>query len=135
MNERLLRPAETEIFVRNMFKRPFSVAYQAKLRSIGGGPRFVRSGRYIAYQESELIAHFGRQLTRQLDSTSSIATPASSSDILDLEDRDLDDEGPYSWMFTGDREFDRVTNESFPDFDPDLEMERAQRRWQFAELT
>jgi hypothetical protein len=135
MTERLHRPAEAASFVQRVFKRPFSVAYQAKLRSVGGGPRFIRSGRYIAYVESELIAHFSRQLSKPLDSTSSAVQPASSDAIFDIDDRDLEDEGLYSHLFTGDEKFDAITKEEFPDFDIDLEMERAEKRWQFARLT
>lgn len=135
MTERLLRLTDAALLVQNIFKRPFSVAYQAKLRSVGGGPRFIRSGRYIAYVESELIAHFGRQLSKPLDSTSSIVQPATSDVIFDIDDRDLEDEGPYSHLFTGDKKFDAITKEEFSEFDIDLEMERAEKRWQFARLT
>jgi hypothetical protein len=135
MTERLHRPAEAASFVQRVFKRPFSVAYQAKLRVVGGGPRFVRTGRFIAYAESELIAHFARQVSKPLDSTSSAVQPATSDAIFDIDDRDLEDEGPYSHLFTGDKKFDAITKEEFPDFDIDLEMERAEKRWQFASLT
>jgi hypothetical protein len=135
MTERLLRPTDAALLVQNIFKRPFSVAYQAKLRSVGGGPRFVRTGRFIAYAESELIAHFARQVSKPLDSTSSAVQPAAPDAIFDIDDRDLEDEGPYSHLFTGDEKFDAITKEEFPEFDIDLEMERAEKRWQFARLT
>jgi hypothetical protein len=135
MTERLLRPTEAASLVQNIFKRPFSVAYQAKLRVVGGGPRFVRTGRFIAYAESELIAHFARQVSKPLDTTSSAVQPASPDAIFDIDDRDLEDEGPYSHLFTGDVKFDAITKEEFPEFDIDLEMERAEKRWQFASLT
>ena len=131
MTERLLRPAEAALLVQNIFKRPFSVAYQNKLRCIGGGPRFIRSGRYIAYVESELISHFSKQLSKPLDSTSSIVQPATSDVIFDIDDRDLEDEGPYSHLFTGDKNFDQITKEDYPEFDFDLELERAEKHWQF----
>lgn len=131
MTERLLRPAEAASLVQNIFKRPFSVAYQAKLRCVGGSPPFIRSGRYITYPESELIAHFARQVSKPLDSTSSAVQPASSVAIFDIDDRDLEDEGPYSHLFTGDEKFDAITKEEFPEFDIDLEIERAEKRWQF----
>jgi hypothetical protein len=131
MTERLLRPAEAASLVQRVFKRPFSVAYQNKLRCIGGGPRFVRTGRFITYAESELIAHFARQVSKPMDSTSSAVQPASSDAILDIDDRDLEDEGPYSHLFTGDKKFDAITKEEFTEFDIDLEVERAEKRWQF----
>ena len=135
MTERLHRPVEAASFVQREFKRPFSVAYQAKLRSVGGGPRFVRTGRFIAYAESELIAHFARQVSKPVDSTSSAVEAASSDAIFDIDGRDLEDEGPCSHLFTGDEKFDAITKEEFPEFDIDLEMERAEKRWQFARLT
>lgn len=135
MTERLLTPADAASFVQRIFKRPFSIAYQSKLRCVGGGPPFIRSGRYIAYAESELIAHFARQVSKPLDSTSSAVQPASPDAIFDIDDRDLEDEGPYSHLFTGDRAFDQITKEDYPEFDIDLEIERAEKRWQFARFT
>jgi hypothetical protein len=120
MTERLLRPTDAALLVQNIFKRPFSVAYQAKLQSVGGGPRFIRSGRYIAYAESELIAHFSRQLSKPLDSTSSVVQHAPSDVIFDIEDRDLEDEGPYSHLYTGGKNFDQITKEDYLEFDFDL---------------
>ncbi|MBX9619810.1 MAG: hypothetical protein K2X10_11735 [Hyphomicrobiales bacterium] len=131
MTERLLRPTDAASLVRNIFKRPLSVAYLAKLRCVGGSPPYVLSGRFIAYPESELIAHFARQVSKPMDSTSSAVQPASSDAIFDIDDRDLEDEGPYSHLFTGDKKFDAITKEEFSEFDIDLEMERAEKRWQF----
>jgi len=86
MTERLLRPADAASLVRNVFKRPLSVAYLAKLRCVGGSPPYVLSGRFIAYPESKLIAHFARQVSKPLDSTSSVVQPASSDAIFDIDD-------------------------------------------------
>lgn len=131
MTERLLRPVDAASLVRNVFKRPLSVAYLAKLRCVGGGPRFILSGRFVAYPEGELIAHFSRQLSKPLDSTSSTVQPAQSDDIFNIDDRDLEDEGPYSRLYTGDKNFDLITKQSFPEFDFEREMDMAEKRWQF----
>ena len=74
-NKKLLRPPEAANFLRELIGVG-SPRTLAKLRCVGGGPRFVRIGsRLIGYEEDDLREWAASRLSEPLASTSQARAP------------------------------------------------------------
>lgn len=66
---KLLRRKEAAKYVQETYAFPVSVQWLAKLVSTGGGPVFVKAGRYPLYRVSDLDAWAQSRLSKPMRAT------------------------------------------------------------------
>ncbi len=67
--DKLLRRVEAAKYVQEMYAFPVSVQWLAKLVTTGGGPVFVKAGRYPLYRVSDLDAWAQSRLSKPMRAT------------------------------------------------------------------
>jgi hypothetical protein len=114
MQTQLLNTVAAASYVRAKFSIGCTPAYLCKLRSVGGGPRFRRLGRYVVYAVSDIEAFYRRRLSGPMSSTSQAKCRAKKVDI-ESDAFDLDDA-----VFFGEglRDIDETAAPQHPEIDP-----------------
>jgi hypothetical protein len=67
-----VRPKAASEYLRDRYSIQHSTNYLAKLRSIGGGPRFHKAGNVPLYTIDDLDAYAERRITGPLNSTAEL---------------------------------------------------------------
>jgi hypothetical protein len=75
----LLRRRDASRYLRERYGFPYAPQTLAKLACIGGGPRFMKWGRWPVYSPDDLDAWVASKLTGPLESTS---TPSGRTDSV-----------------------------------------------------
>lgn len=70
---RLLRRRDAAAYVRMRWGFPCSNAWLAKLACVGGGPRFLRAGRFPIYHRQDLDIWAQSRMSKLVHSTSELS--------------------------------------------------------------
>jgi hypothetical protein len=85
----------------------------ATMATRGGGPRFIKQGRYAYYRESDLMDWAELRTSCILDSSSSPRTAAGGPNNIDYKFEHQGDKGDleevYDHDHTGNKDFDEIT--------------------------
>ena len=69
-NKRRLNPVEASAYLAEVHNVPVAVATLSKWRCVGGGPEFLKFGRYVMYPRDSLDEWVARKLSQPYRSTS-----------------------------------------------------------------
>lgn len=75
-NQRLYRRKAASDFIKSNFSYPCEPTTLNKLAALGGGPSYIKAGRFPLYPESELIAWVQAKMSGLKRSTSDIGKAA-----------------------------------------------------------